>query len=181
MKVLIEVITNSQLGADVCSNSLIKLSDIDVDYVRLKELPSESEMITAFRRRSEVEFTIILLFQVCNGSGRGDILEPLVLDLPLLDELLLLVLSLLLLNLEVHVDLILFRDVNVSKFELLQIEVMSSQMTLLALKHNGVVLIVGKLVAKLDHVDSACHDGTNVNRALRTWEKVSVLVSNVGI
>ena len=55
------------------------------------------------------------------------------LDLPLLDELLLLVLSLLLLNLEVHVDLVLFRNIDVSKVQFLDIEVMSPQMALLAL------------------------------------------------
>lgn len=108
-------------------------------------------------------------------------MEPLVLDLPLLDELLLLVLSLLLLNLEVHVDLVLFRNVDVSKVQFLDVEIMSSQMSLLALKHNRVVFIIGKLVSKLDHVDSTSHDGADVNRALRTGEEVSILVTDVGI
>ena len=93
-------------------------------------------------------------------------MESLVLDLSLLDELLLLVLSLLLLNLEVHVDLVFLRYVDVSKVQFLDIEIMSPQMTLLALKHYRVVFVIGKLVTKFDHIHSASDDGANVHRAL---------------
>ena len=103
------------------------------------------------------------------------------LDLSLLDELLLLVLSLLLLNLEVHVDLVFLRYVDVSKVQFLDIEIMSPQMALLALEHYRVVFVIGKLVAKFDHINSASDDGANVHRALRSWEEVSVLISYVGI
>lgn len=103
------------------------------------------------------------------------------LNLPLLDELFLLVLSLLLLNLEVHVDLVLLRNINVSKVQFLDIEIMSPQMTLLALEHYRVVFVIGKLVAKFDHINSACDYGAYVHRALRPWEEVSVLVSDIGV
>ena len=93
-------------------------------------------------------------------------MESLVLDLSLLDELLLLVLSLLLLNLEVHVDLVFLRYVDVSKVQFLDIEIMSSQMALFAFEHYRVVFVICKFVTKFDHVNSACDDGANVYRAL---------------
>jgi hypothetical protein len=94
-----------------------------------------------------------------------------------------LILSLLLLNFEVDIDFVFFWDINISKIEFFKIEVMSPEMALLALKNDLIVLIIRELISKLDHVNSSSDDATLVYRVtiLSTWEKVSILLSNISI
>lgn len=105
------------------------------------------------------------------------------LDLSFLDQRLLLILSLLLLDFEVHVDFVLFRDWEISKVELLEVEVVPAQMALLALQNDRVVLIVGELVTKLDRIHSSCDDAALIHRVavLGTREKVCVCLSDIRI
>lgn len=105
------------------------------------------------------------------------------LDLPFLDQRLLLILSLLLLDFEVHVDFVLFGDCDISKVELLEVEVVPAEMALLALQNDRVVLIVGELVTELDRVHSSCDDAALIHRVavLSPREKVCVWLSDVCI
>ena len=61
------------------------LNNIDVDNVGLIEFPSKSEMICASGARSKIEFTIVFLFEVLYGLSGRNVLEPLMLDLSLLN------------------------------------------------------------------------------------------------
>ena len=150
-------------------------------YVALVELPGESEMISASRRWPEIELAVVFLGQVIDRRRRGDVLESLVLDLPLLDQRLLLILGLLLLDFEVLVDQVLLGDVG--ELELLEVEIVPTQVALLALQAYGVVLVGSRLVAELDGVHSACDDAALVHRVavLSSREEVRILLSDGGI
>ena len=91
--------------------------------VALVELPGESKVISSSRRWPEIELTVVLLAQAIDRHCRGDVLESLVLDLSLLDQGLLLILSLLLLDFEVLVDQVLLGDGKVGELELFQVEI----------------------------------------------------------
>lgn len=103
------------------------------------------------------------------------------LNLSFLNELLLLILSLLLLNLKVHVDLIFLRNIDISKLKLLNIEIMPPQMTLFTFEHYGIVFIVSKLISKFYHINPSSDNGSLINRALRAREEICILLTDVGV
>lgn len=110
LKIFIVFITDSQSRTNVGSDRLIMLNNVDVDYVGLIEFPSKSEMICASGARSEIEFTIIFFFEVLYSLSRRNVLEPLMLDLSLLNLRLFKLLSLLLLLQEVEVLFVIIVD-----------------------------------------------------------------------
>ena len=85
LQVVVGLVANPQLCADVCSDGLLLLGDIDVHDVAFVELPGESEMISSSRRWPEVKLAVVLLAQQTDSHCRGDVLESLVLDLSFLD------------------------------------------------------------------------------------------------
>ena len=107
--------------------------------VRLVELPSQRQVVVASGRRSEVELAIVLLLQIRNGDGRGDVLEPWMLDLAFSYlHLALKLLSNLLLHLEVDIDAVFLWHV----LEVAHIQIQSAQIILLALEVDTEVLVL---------------------------------------
>ena len=105
------------------------------------------------------------------------------LDLPLLDERFLLILGIVLLDFEIHVDLVVLMNFYVCEVELLKIEIVSTKVRLLAFEIDGVVLIVVELVSKLNHVNPSSHDAPLIDRVsvLCSREELSILLSDSGI
>lgn len=94
-----------------------------------------------------------------------------------------LILSLLFLDLEVLVDQVFLGDGEVCKLELFQVEIMPTQMALLALQDDGVVLVVGKLISEPNRIHSACDNAALVYRVavLGPREEVCILLSDACI
>lgn len=100
------------------------------------------------------------------------------LDLPLLDQGFLLILSLLLLDFEVLIDQVLLR--HIGKLKLLDVKIVSAEMALLALETDGIPVVAFLVVSELDGIHTASHNASLVHRVavLSAREKVCILLTD---
>ena len=139
LEVFICLFAYLQLRADIRTNSLILLFNINMNNICLKKLPSQREVIVAFRGGAEIELTIILLLQESQGLNRADVLEALVLDFSLVNLGFFLVLLLVLLLFEVDVYEVFFGVLD--SIDLINILFVASEVALLAFQNYRKVVV----------------------------------------
>jgi len=182
LKILVVFITDSQSRTNVGSYRLVMLNNVDVDYVGLIEFPSKSEMICASGARSEIEFTIIFFFEVLYGLSRRNVLEPLMLDLSLLNLRLFKLLSLFLLLQEVEVLFVVFVDFDIQLgFQFSNVDIiMVFQMLLFAFQVDPEVFIQ-LLFIEYQFFNSTSHYASLIDiHLVRPGEKVCIILKNIG-
>jgi hypothetical protein len=137
-------------------------------------------MICASGARSEIEFTIIFLFEVLYGLSRRNVLEPLMLDLSLLNLGLFQLLSLLLLLQEVEVLFVVIVDFAIQLgFQLFDVVwIMVFEVLLFAFEVDPEVFV--QLFVEFQLLNSACDYASLIDIDLVRSEKVGIILVNIG-
>jgi len=180
LEIFVIFITDSQSRTNVGSDRLVMLNNVNVDNVCLIEFPSKSEMICASGARSEIEFTIIFLFEVLYSLSRRNVLEPLMLDLSLLNLGLFQLLSLLLLLQEVEVLFVVIVDFAIQLgFQLFDVVwIMVLEVLLFAFEVDPEVFV--QLFVEFQLLNSACDNASLIDIDLVRSEKVGIILVNIG-
>jgi hypothetical protein len=173
LKSLVGLVADHKFRADVGTNCLLFLLDVDVHDGRLKELPGQREVINATARRPEVELAGVLTLQLPEDDlarivDKTDVLDASHGNLHLRPRLQ----GHLLLHGELLVDEVLLGNVLEFTNELIK----PAQIGLLALEVDGEVLVLFGL-ANLDAVDTALDNAA----LLRSAKEVSIVLMDVGV